>query len=47
LCLSGELMAGIGRLRECLELFPSEDANADIARRLLATYESGDDEDDK
>lgn len=47
LCLSGDRMAGIGRLRECLELFAPEDANADIARRLLATYESTDDENNK
>ncbi|HEX6356032.1 tetratricopeptide repeat protein [Actinophytocola sp.] len=41
LCASGDLAAGTARLRECVDLFAPDDANAEIARRLLATYEAG------
>jgi hypothetical protein len=39
LCASGDVVNGIARLRECLDLFTRDDPNAETARRLLARYE--------
>lgn len=39
LCASGDVVRGVARLRECLDLFAPEDQNAESARRLLSRYD--------
>lgn len=39
LCASGDVVGGIARLHQCLDLFAPEDPNAESVRRLLSRYD--------